>query len=86
VPLRAQKWSFSGPFGNWDKAQLQRGLKVYREVCSVCHGLKFVAFRNLADLGFSEGQIKTISVGIQDPWTGRTTKGEMFERDGRFPA
>ena len=60
IPPR-QQWSFSGPFGTWDRAQLQRGFKVYREVCSVCHGMKFVAFRNLADLGFSEGQIKTIA-------------------------
>jgi cytochrome c1 len=81
VPPR-QTWSFAGPFGHWDKAQLQRGLKVYREVCSVCHGLKFVAFRNLEDLGFSEGQIKTIAseYKIQD---GPNDQGEMFERDGR---
>ena len=77
-----QKWSFAGPFGHWDRAQLQRGLKVYREVCGVCHGLKFVAFRDLADLGFSEGQIKTIAseYKIQD---GPNDQGEMFERDGR---
>jgi ubiquinol-cytochrome c reductase cytochrome b/c1 subunit len=81
VPPR-QKWSFSGPLGHWDRAQLQRGLKVYREVCSVCHGLKFVAFRNLEELGFSEGQVKTIAseYKIQD---GPNDQGEMFERDGR---
>ena len=81
VPPR-QTWSFSGPFGHWDRAQLQRGFKVYREVCSVCHGLKYIAFRNLADLGFSEGQIKTIAseYKIQD---GPNDQGEMFERDGR---
>src|SRR5215813_13248288 len=45
------KWSFAGPFGKYDRAQLQRGLKVYREVCQVCHGLKLVAFRTLADPG-----------------------------------
>src|SRR5262247_2306959 len=45
------KWSFAGPFGKYDPAQLQRGLKVYREVCQVCHGLKLVAFRTLADPG-----------------------------------
>ena len=84
-----QKWSFAGPLGHWDRAQLQRGFKVYREVCGVCHGLKLVAFRDLADLGFSEGQIKTIAAEykIQD---GPNDQGEMFERDGRpadrFPA
>jgi len=76
------KWSFSGPFGKYDRAQLQRGLKVYREVCAVCHGLKYVAFRNLADLGYSEGQIKAIAseYKIQD---GPNDQGDMFEREGR---
>ncbi len=80
-----QSWSFQGPFGHYDRAQLQRGLKVYREVCQACHGLKLVAFRNLAETGgpeFSEGQVKTIAseYKIQD---GPNDKGEMFERDGR---
>jgi ubiquinol-cytochrome c reductase cytochrome b/c1 subunit len=76
------KWSFSGPFGKFDRAQLQRGLKVYREVCAVCHGLKYIAFRNLADLGYSEGQIKAIAAEykIQD---GPNDQGDMFEREGR---
>jgi cytochrome c1 len=60
VPPR-QVWSFSGPFGTFDRAQLQRGFKVYREVCSVCHGLKYVAFRNLEALGYSEAQVKQIA-------------------------
>ncbi len=44
-------FSFEGPFGRFDQAQLQRGLQVYTEVCAACHGLKFVSFRNLADAG-----------------------------------
>jgi ubiquinol-cytochrome c reductase cytochrome c1 subunit len=44
-------WSFEGPFGKFDQAQLQRGYKVYREVCSACHSMKMVAFRNLGDKG-----------------------------------
>jgi ubiquinol-cytochrome c reductase cytochrome b/c1 subunit len=77
-----QKWSFSGPFGHYDHAQLQRGFKVYREVCSVCHGLKLVAFRNLADLGYSEAQVKAIAAEykVQD---GPNDQGEMFERAGQ---
>ena len=47
-----------GPFGKFDKAQLQRGLQVYTEVCSACHSLQRVAFRDLAALGYNEGQIK----------------------------
>jgi ubiquinol-cytochrome c reductase cytochrome b/c1 subunit len=76
------KWSFSGPFGQYDLAQLQRGFKVYREVCQVCHGLKMIAFRNLAEIGFSEAQVGAIAAEykIQD---GPNDQGEMFERDGR---
>jgi cytochrome c1 len=81
VPPR-QKWSFAGPFGQYDRGQLQRGFKVYKEVCAVCHGLKMIAFRNLADLGYSEGQVKAIAAEykIQD---GPNDQGEMFERNGR---
>jgi ubiquinol-cytochrome c reductase cytochrome b/c1 subunit len=76
------KWSFSGPFGHYDRGQLQRGLKVYREVCAVCHGMKMVSFRNLEDLGYSEAQVKAIAAEykIQD---GPNDQGEMFEREGR---
>jgi ubiquinol-cytochrome c reductase cytochrome b/c1 subunit len=81
VPPR-QVWSFSGPFGTFDRAQLQRGFKVYREVCAVCHGLKYVAFRNLEGLGYSEAQVKQIAseYKVQD---GPNDQGEMFEREGR---
>ncbi len=87
-----QRWSFAGPFGKFDRGQLQRGLKVYREVCSVCHGLKSIAFRNLADPGgpgFTTAQAEAIAAEykIQD---GPNDQGEMFERPGRladyFPA
>jgi ubiquinol-cytochrome c reductase cytochrome b/c1 subunit len=44
-------WAFAGPFGTYDEAQLQRGLKIYHDVCANCHGLSLVAFRNLADPG-----------------------------------
>ena len=49
-----QRWSFAGPFGLYDTEQLQRGVKIYREVCSNCHSLKLLAFRNLADPGGPE--------------------------------
>ena len=51
APLKDVHWSFEGPFGKYDQAQLQRGYKVYREVCSSCHSMNMVAFRNLADPG-----------------------------------
>lgn len=81
-----QRWSFSGPFGLYDTAQLQRGFKVYREVCSACHSLKLVAFRNLSDPGgpgFSEGQAAAVAAGFQVT-DGPNDKGEMFQRPGKI--
>ncbi|HEY0234433.1 MAG TPA: cytochrome c1 [Afipia sp.] len=86
------KWSFAGPFGKFDRGQLQRGLQVYKEVCAACHSLNFVAFRNLADPGgpgYSPAQAAAFASDfkIQD---GPNDKGDMFERAGRpadyFPA
>lgn len=76
-----QSWSFSGPFGTYDLQQLQRGLKVYQEVCSTCHSLKYVSFRDLKALGYSEEQIKAFAktYDIQD---GPNSEGEMFVRKG----
>jgi len=81
-----QHWSFAGPFGLYDTVQLQRGFKVYREVCSTCHSLKLLAFRNLADPGgpsFSEAQAATIAAGFQVT-DGPNDKGEMFQRPGKI--
>jgi ubiquinol-cytochrome c reductase cytochrome c1 subunit len=54
-------FSFDGPFGTFDKAQLQRGFKIYQEVCSNCHSLKQVAFRDLTQLGYKEAEVKAIA-------------------------
>ena len=51
APPKNVHWSFEGPFGEYDQQQLQRGYKVYREVCSSCHSMNMVAFRNLGDAG-----------------------------------
>ena len=56
--LTAQPWSFKGIFGTFENAEVQRGLQVYLEVCSSCHGLRYIAFRNLAAIGYDEEQIK----------------------------
>ena len=74
-------YSFDGPLGTWDYAQLQRGYKVYKEVCSACHSLKFVAFRNLAELGYSEAQVKAEAATWQVPGVDPTT-GEASMRPG----
>jgi ubiquinol-cytochrome c reductase cytochrome b/c1 subunit len=88
----SQNWSFAGPVGKFDRGSLQRGLQVYKEVCSVCHSLNYVAFRNLADAGgpgYSPAQAASFAseYKIKD---GPNDQGEMFDRPGRvadyFPA
>lgn len=76
---REQEWSFAGPFGTWDLGQLQRGFKVYKEVCASCHSMDLVAFRNLTEIGFSEEEVKAIAAEyeVQD---GPNADGEMFDR------
>lgn len=73
---REVSFKHDGPFGKWDLQQLQRGYQVYKEVCSACHSLKFVAMRDLAQLGYSEAEVKAEAAnwtvpGI-DPNTGET--------------
>jgi len=73
-------WSFDGPFGTFDRAAAQRGLQVYQEACSICHGLDLVAYRHLADIGYDEEQIEAIAAQRQVV-DGPDENGEMFERD-----
>ncbi|MBC8130611.1 MAG: cytochrome c1 [Rhizobiaceae bacterium] len=75
-------WTFAGPFGHWDVGQLQRGLKVYKEVCSSCHGLSLVAFRNLNDLGYNEEQIKAFAAEYTVVSKEPSSDGEYPERPG----
>ena len=70
-----------GPFGRFDKQQLQRGFQVYREVCSACHSLRLVAFRDLAQLGYNEAEVKAIAAGFQVPGVDPAT-GEVNTRPG----
>ena len=70
-------FTFAGPFGTYDNQQLQRGFQVYTEVCASCHSMKYVAFRNMADLGYTEAEVKAIAAAAQvpgiDPNTGEDT-------------
>ncbi|HEX8062635.1 MAG TPA: cytochrome c1 [Allosphingosinicella sp.] len=83
-------YSFDGPFGKYDRRQLQRGFQVYKEVCSSCHGLSFVAFRNLEDLGYGEAEVKAIAdkwqieVPAVDPKTGEASTRKALPADN-FP-
>ena len=76
-----EKWSFDGPFGTYDRASLQRGFQVYKQVCSACHGLQYLSYRNLVDIGLTELQVKALAaeVTVND---GPNDDGEMFERPG----
>jgi ubiquinol-cytochrome c reductase cytochrome c1 subunit len=83
-------FSFEGPFGTFDRTQLQRGFKVYKEVCSTCHSMNLVSFRNLSEGGvFTEEQVRALAATytVKD---GPNADGEMFERPGlpsdRIPA
>ncbi len=75
------EWSFDGVFGTYDRAALQRGYQVYNEVCSACHGLRLLAYRNLEGIGFSPEEVKAIAaqVDIED---GPDDFGDMFTRPG----
>jgi len=77
--LLTRDWSFEGIFGSYDDAAAQRGLQVYDQVCSGCHGMKYVAFRTLSDLGYSEGAIEELAANytVTD---GPDDTGQMFER------
>ena len=77
--LQSRDWSFDGPFGTYDKAAMQRGFQVYSEVCASCHSMKLIAFRNFADLGYNEAEIKAIAAQyeVQD---GPNDDGDMFMR------
>ncbi len=78
------KWSFAGPFGTYDRAQLQRGFKIYREVCAGCHSLELLSFRNLAEPGgpgYSPAQAAAVAAEakIKDI----NDAGDPIERAGR---
>lgn len=77
-----RSWSHDGIFGTFDRAAAQRGFQVYREVCAACHGLDYVAFRNLRELGFGEDEIRALAAEYQVV-DGPDDFGDMFERPGR---
>jgi cytochrome c1 len=91
--LKNGHFSFKGPFGTFDRGQLQRGYKVYVEVCSSCHSMNLVAFRTLAEEGgpdFTPEQVKVLAAEFpREVIDGPDDVGDMFERPGkpsdRFP-
>ena len=81
-PLPRQQWSFDGVFGTYDRASSQRGFQIYKEVCSVCHPVKHLHFRDLADIGYSEEEVKGTAAGYQVT-DGPNDEGQMYQRPGR---
>ena len=79
-------WSFKGLFGKFDRGALQRGYQVYTEVCSSCHSMKYVSYRNLAEKGgpeFTEAQAKVIAASFEVT-DGPNADGDMFTRPGKL--
>ena len=77
-----QKWPHQGMTGTYDRAALQRGFQVYKEVCAACHSMKYLSYRDLAGLGYNPDEIKSIAAEytVTD---GPNDDGEMFERPAR---
>ena len=89
--IDAQDWTFTGPFGTFDNAQLQRGFQVYKEVCSNCHSMRLLSYRNLGEQGgpeFPPTAVEALAGQVQVT-DGPNDKGEMYQRPAqpsdRFP-
>jgi cytochrome c1 len=80
-PLKKQTWQFEGPFGTYDRASAQRGFQIYKEVCSACHSLSLLSYRNLEQLGLTENQVKGIAAEFQVPDIG--DDGSAIERPAK---
>jgi ubiquinol-cytochrome c reductase cytochrome c1 subunit len=84
TPVPNQNWSFEGVFGTFDRAAMQRGFQVYKEVCAACHSLKYVTFRDLEAIGYNEEQAKGIAAAWPQQVTdGPDDAGQMFQRPAR---
>jgi ubiquinol-cytochrome c reductase cytochrome c1 subunit len=92
--MPAQHWSFDGPFGSLDLAAAQRGFQVYSEVCSVCHSMEYLHYRDLAGIGLTPDQIKAIAAAVTipqgvddngDPKEGPATPADQFKSPYPLP-
>jgi len=80
--LKSHDWPFEGVFGRFDQAALQRGYQVYRDVCSACHSVRFLTFRNLEGIGFGADRVKALAATFEVE-DGPNDEGDMFSRPGR---
>jgi ubiquinol-cytochrome c reductase cytochrome c1 subunit len=86
VELLKKDWSFKGLFGKFDRGSLQRGYQVYTEVCSSCHSMKYVSYRNLFEPGgpeFTEDEAKALAANFEVT-DGPNSDGEMFIRPAKL--
>ncbi|WFW29769.1 MAG: cytochrome c1 [Wolbachia endosymbiont of Menacanthus eurysternus] len=81
LPNKKIRWSFNGITGSFNRESIQRGYKIYKEVCASCHSMNRIAFRNLQNIGFSEEDVKRIAASYQVR-DGPNDLGEMFYRPG----
>jgi ubiquinol-cytochrome c reductase cytochrome c1 subunit len=82
VVLPEEHWSFKGVFGTFDRAATRRGFQVYKEICSNCHSMNLLHYRNLEEIGFTEDEVKQIAASVQVT-DGPNDNGEMYERPGK---
>ena len=82
VHPKHQHWHFQGPFGTYDRAAAQRGYQIYAEVCSACHSLSLLAYRNLMEIGLTENQVKGLIKDIVIP--DLNDDGQPIERPARL--
>ena len=80
-PLPKHDWGFKGPFGTYDRAAAQRGFQIYKEVCSACHSLELLSYRDLEGLGLTANQVKGIAADFQVSDIG--DDGSAIERPAR---
>ncbi|MGG5811806.1 cytochrome c1 [Falsiroseomonas sp. CW058] len=83
IALPPVSFSFENMFGTFDRGSLQRGFQVYKEVCSACHAMRMLSYRNLLEIGLSEEQARAVAASFQVT-DGPNDQGEMFERPGRL--
>jgi cytochrome c1 len=85
LPPREVNWSFDGPFGTFDRAALQRGFQVYKDVCSACHSLEYISFRNLAEEGgptLTPEQASALAAAYRVP-AGPNEQGQTVDANGQ---
>jgi ubiquinol-cytochrome c reductase cytochrome c1 subunit len=83
IALPGTRFSFDGLFGTFDRSSLQRGFQVYKEVCSACHAMRQLSYRNLLEIGLTEEEARALAAQFQVT-DGPNDQGEMFERPARL--